>query len=56
MIVPKSSWEPTDSYLPQDIKTELDKVNVLLNKIHITKDIPNMSDLELQALLKKKYE
>ena len=50
LFVPKSSWEPPDSYLPQDTKSELDKLDVLLNKIHIAKDTPNMSDLELKAL------
>ena len=45
---------PPDSYLPQDIKSELDKLDVLLNKIHIAKDTPNMSDLELKALFNLK--
>ena len=54
VFVPKSSWEPPDSYLPQDIKSELDKLDVLLNKIHLTKDTPNMSDLELKALFNLK--
>ena len=49
LFVPKSSWGPPDSCLPQDIKSELDKLDVLLNKIHITKDTPNMSDSELKA-------
>ena len=43
-----------DSYLPQDIKSELDKLDALLNKIHITKDTPNMSDVELKALFNLK--
>ena len=43
-----------DSYLPQDIKSELDKLDALLNKIHITKDTPNMSDVELNALFNLK--
>ena len=51
MFVPKSSWEHPDSYLPQDIKSEMDKLDVLLNKIHITWEIPNLSNLELQALI-----
>ena len=51
MFVPKSSWEHPDSYLSQDIKSEMDKVDVLLNKIHITWEILNLSDLELQALI-----
>ena len=42
------------SYLPQDIQSELDKLDVLLNKIHIAKDTPNMSDLELKALFNLK--
>ena len=46
--------EPPDSNLPQDIKSELYKLDLLLNKVHITKDIPNMSDLELQALFNLK--
>ena len=54
LFVPKSSWEPPDSYLPQDIKSELDKLDVLLNKIHLTKDNPNMCDLELKALFNLK--
>ena len=33
---------------------ELDKLDVLLNKIHIAKDTPNMSDLELKALFNLK--
>ena len=55
LFVPKSSWEPPDSYLPHDIKSELDKLDVLLNKIHIAKDTPNMSDLELKALFNLEY-
>ena len=55
LFVPKSSWVPHDRYLPEGIKFELEKLNVLLNKIHITKDTPNMSDLELQALFNLKY-
>ena len=43
---------PPDSYLR--IKSELDKLDVLLNKIHITKDTLNMSDLELKALFNLK--
>ena len=54
LFVPKSSWEPPDNYLPQDIKSELDKLEVLLNKIHLTKDTPNMSDLVLKALFNLK--
>ena len=50
LFVPKSSREPPDSYLYQDIQSKLDKLDVLLNKIHLTKDTPNMSDLELKAL------
>ena len=50
LFIPKSSREPHNSYLSQDIKSELDKLDVLLNKIHITKDTPNMSDLGHQAL------
>ena len=46
LFFPKSP----DSYLTQDFKSELDKLDVLLNRIHITKDTPNMSDLELQAI------
>ena len=42
--------EPSDSYLSQNIKSGLDKVIVLLNKIHATKDIHDLSDLKLQAL------
>ena len=47
----------SDSYLPQYIKSELDKLDVLLNAIHVTKYIPNVWDLELKALfqLKKLY-
>ena len=54
LFVPISSWGPPDSYLHQDIKSELDKLDVLLNKIHISKDTPNMSDLELKALFNLK--
>ena len=54
LFVPKSSWEPNDGYLPHDIKSELYILDVLLNKIHITKDTPYMSDLELKALFNLK--
>ena len=50
IFIPKSSREPPNNYLSQGIKSELDKLDVLLNNIHITKDTPNMSDLEHQAL------
>ena len=43
-----------DSFLSHDIKSELDRQDVLLNKVHVTKDIHNLSDLENQALLKLK--
>ena len=47
-LFPNSHGNPMRAiYSPQDIKSELDKVDILLNKIHITKDIPNLSDLEL---------
>ena len=35
LFVPKSSWEPTDGYLPQDNKSEQDKLDVLLNKMEL---------------------
>ena len=44
----------SDSYLPQYIKSELDKLDVLLNAIHVTKYIPNLWDLELKALFQLK--
>ena len=53
IFVPKTSWELPDSYFPKAIKSELDKLDVLLNKIHITKDIPNLSDLGLYCMKKK---
>ena len=37
--------EPTEGYLPQYDKTELAKLDVLLNMIHVP-NIPNLSDLK----------
>ena len=40
MFALKSSWEPPDSYLPKDIRSELDKLDVLLNKIQVLRIFP----------------
>ena len=51
MFVSNSLWGPPDSYLAQVINSQLNKLDVLLNKIHITTETPNLSDLEPQALI-----
>ena len=43
----------TTSYLfTSSIEPELDKLDVLMNEMHVDEYIPNLSDLELQDLLK----
>ena len=54
MFVHNSAWEPPDSYLPPDIESEPEKLDVLLNTIHIIKDIQNLPDLKLHALINLK--
>ena len=49
--IPKSSWEPHNGRFHQSIQSELQKLDVMLNKVCVTKDIPNFSDMELRALI-----
>ena len=46
--------EPPEVCLTQIIKNDLAKLDVLLDVIHATKDIPILSDLELKALWNEK--
>ena len=43
-----------DNYLPEHIKFELDKFDVLLNMIHVIKDTHVVPHLELQAWINLK--
>ena len=53
----KSSWEPSDKFLPDDILAELDDLKLKLGKLDILSETPNLTSEEFSALenLKKQH-